>query len=478
MEKEICPYIDTKELERVLKVLGNGTIPGEAICISRGGKKKIYGGAAFIGLLWLLGIISLADPETGGSMLGAMAYGGCKIFKALGSVTHNPSIKILDEPGIPNLGNGQCEAMAFFVQQLASRALNVVENVNELVRFGQMLKPTSSKNETTANQNTVKEVIDEVMQKVPPSDSFTDLHQSNRTNDQTKNSPPQPSPPSEDLSHNWLASPPPPPPPKPSSLSFYNYFLRQRNSPPPSPPQKPSSLSFYNYFLRQRNSPPPSEDSSHNWLASPPPPPPPPPSYPLGLEHRSRDSAVAVIQPENNKLGPTPGNVFPIGYLDAILFALSAALLRRRIISKPLITKSKIKENRNPNFRSAFSSLNSTRKRFNLPNEKPISPKLRTALTAKNYRFNYNYVPLHGEIPAAIPSINLSYKDPVRNEEEQRDAMLNNALNEYNKRYKEEVEEKYPEARISNQNGGRTKTHKRRMTKRKQTKRHIRSKRV
>lgn len=388
MEKVSCPHIDKKELERVLKVLGNGTIPGEAMCITSGGKKKIYGGGGvIIALLWMVGLLTTVSPETGGDMMGAMAYGGCKLFTSIASVTHNPLLKTLDEPGTPiKPDSPMCIVIGGFVRQLASRALTFNRYKDEVIILANLLKQTNNKNETIANQTTAKEIIDEVEKEVPPPETFSASPQPNGINNRTKNE---------------------------------------------APPPPPSS----------------DEDSSHNWLA-------------------------AARGPENNELGPTPGNVYPIGYVDAILAALSAALLRRGI-SKPRSTSRRANHNSNnnansnnanskPNFRSKFSSANNMRRRFNLPIDNDINMN---RLTAKNYRFN-----------------STSW-NPIRNyNNKARDNMLNEALNnmerDSHRRYQDEFEEKYPNAGNNNHKGGRTKTHKRRMTKRKQKMRHTRSKRV
>lgn len=411
MEKVSCPHIDKKELERVLKVLGNGTIPGEAMCITSGGKKKIYGGGGvLIGLLWMVGLLTTVSPDTGGEMMGAMAYGGCKLFTSIASVTHNPLVKTLDDPGTPIKPDSPiCIVIGGFVRQLATRALSLNRYKEDIIILADMLKQKKTVNETIANQTTAKEIIDEVEKEVPP-ESFFSSPQPNGINDRTKTF-------RRPYNVNRLS--------QPNGINN-----RTKNEQPPPPP--PSS----------------DEDSSHNWLA-------------------------AARGPENNELGPTPGNVYPIGYVDAILAALSAALLRRGI-SKPLSTSRRANHNPNnnansnnnvnskPNFRSKFSSANNMRRRFNLPIDNDINMN---RLTAKNYRFN-----------------STSW-NPIRNyNNKARDNMLNEALNnmerDSHRRYQDEFEEKYPNAGNNNHKGGRTKTHKRRMTKRKQKMRHTRSKRV
>ena len=308
MNKVSCPHIDKKELERVLKVLGNGTIPGEAMCIPGeamcipdGGKRKIYGGGGWIiALVWLVGLLTAVNPDTGGEMLGALAYGGCNAFTSIGTVTHNPSLKTLDEPGTPIKPKiPMCIMIGELVKSIASKALTLNRYREDLLTFADLLKQTKNNSSTITNQTTAKEIIDEVEKEVPPPETFSASPQPNRINNRTKNE---------------------------------------------APPPPPSS----------------DEYSSHNLHAP-------------------------ARGPENNELGPTPGNVYPIGYVDAILAALSVALLRRGISIRSISRRSNSKSRSTSN----NSNSNNNNAKSNLKFKKPkLGPKFNNSINKTREKFH------------------------------------------------------------------------------------------
>jgi len=191
--------------------------------------------------------------------------------------------------------------------------------------------------------------------------------------------------------------------------------------------------------------------------------PPPPPPEPSSDESPS-NSFYALRGPENEE-GPTPGYVYPLGYIEAILLGLGVALRKRNIPNPNNKPKKKLTQ------KEIHNSIEKYRDNFGaVPpvnhNETLYKGSIGSLPASVNYRNSIHIVPNPEE----------KYDDP-------REIWASPPLNRqvtpdfivpsFNRK-------KTPNILLPNQSvlGGRVKTRKRRMTKRHHKKRHTRSKRA